>query len=183
MKTNAFTLMVSVTTLLVVGLGGISFAQDAKKAAPPIGTDARATGTSAATNSAKPKLSPEELEAKFKATLTKATLSGRWCGIKDGKLTPEKEDKYTIIGVQKLGGDAWVIHARMQYGQKDIIAPIPVQVKWAGDTPVILVDNIGIPGGNNYSARLLIYDHAYAGTWSGGDHAGLLNGLITNEKE
>src|SRR5262249_8494867 len=35
---------------------------------------------------AKAKLSPEELETKFKATLTKATLSGRWCAIQNGKL-------------------------------------------------------------------------------------------------
>jgi len=58
-----------------------------------------------------------------------------------------------------------------------------VQVKWAGDTPVITLDNVGIPGGNSYSARVLIYNKTYAGTWSGGDHAGLLNGVITNEKE
>lgn len=58
---------------------------------------------------ARPKLSQEQLEAKFKATLTKATFSGRWCGIKDGKLTPEKEDRYSIVSVTKLGGDAWII--------------------------------------------------------------------------
>jgi len=133
-------------------------------------------------DSPKPKLSQEELEAKFKATLTKATMSGRWCGIKDGKLTPEKEDKYTIVSVNKLGGEAWIIHARIQYGNKDFVAPIPVFVKWAGDTPVITLDNIGMPGGNSYSARVLIYDKTYAGTWSGGDHVGLMNGVITNEK-
>jgi hypothetical protein len=64
----------------------------------------------------------------------------------------------------------------------DLVAPIPVQVKWAGDTPVIIVDNIAIPGGGSYSARLLIYEKTYAGTWSGGDHRGLMNGLITNGK-
>jgi hypothetical protein len=131
---------------------------------------------------AKPKPTQEELEAKFKATLTKATMSGRWCGIKDGKLSAEKEDKYTIVSVNKLGGEAWIIHARIQYGNKDFVAPIPVFVKWAGDTPVITLDNIGMPGGNSYSARVLIYDKTYAGTWSGGDHAGLMNGIITNEK-
>jgi len=131
----------------------------------------------------KPKATPEELEAKFKATLTKATMAGRWCSIKDGVLGPEKEDKYTIIGVNKLGGDNWVISARIQYNKKDMVAPIPVQVKWAGDTPVIIVDKLQYPGGGTYSARVLIYDHTYAGTWSGGDYGGLLNGAITNEKE
>jgi hypothetical protein len=151
---------------LVAFTGSISSAQDSKPAPPT-----------------KPKPTQEELEAKFKATLTKATLSGRWCGLKDGKLTPEKEDKYTIISVAKLGGDAWIIHSRIQYGNKDFVAPIPVQVKWAGDTPVITLDDVGMPGGGNtYSARVLIYDQTYAGTWSGGDHKGLLNGVITNEK-
>lgn len=135
------------------------------------------------TRPAKPKLTPEELEAKFKATLTKATLAGRWCSLKDGQLGPEKEDKYTIIGVNKVGGDMWLIHARIQYGKKDITAPIPVQVKWAGDTPVIIVDDVGVPGSGAYSARVMIYDNTYAGTWTGGDHGGLMNGAITQQKE
>ena len=132
----------------------------------------------------KPKLSQEELEAKFKATLTKATLSGRWCGIKEGKLTPEQEDKYTIVSVNKLGGEVWVFNARIQYGEKDFTVPLPVQVKWAGDTPVITVDDMAMPGGKTaYSARVLIFDQTYAGTWSGGDHGGLMHGIITHEKE
>ena len=131
----------------------------------------------------KPKPTAEELEAKFKATLTKATMSGRWCSIKDGVLGSEKEDKYTIIGATKLGGDNWIINARIQFNKQDIVAPIPVQVKWAGDTPVITVDKLQYPGGGTYTARVLIYDRTYAGTWSGGDHGGLLNGVITNEKE
>src|SRR5690349_3582713 len=56
-----------------------------------------------------------ELEAKFKATLTNATMAGRWCLIKDGELTPEKPDKYTIVGVNKLFGERWLIRARIQY--------------------------------------------------------------------
>ena len=132
---------------------------------------------------AKPKLTQEQLEANFKATLTKATLKGRWCGVKDGGLTPEKEDKYTITSVTKIGGEAWLIHARVQYGSKDFSAPIPVQVKWAGDTPVITLDSVEVPGGGSYSARVMIYDHTYAGIWSGGDHKGLMDGLIANEKE
>jgi len=131
----------------------------------------------------KPKPSPEELEAQFKATLTQATLAGRWCSIKDGQLGPEKEDKYTILGVTKLGGDVWLINARIQYGKQDFVAPIPVQVKWAGDTPVIVVDKVPVPGGGTYSARVLIYEKTYAGTWTGGDHGGLLNGVITNQKD
>jgi hypothetical protein len=172
MKSGLFT-SIAVLVLFVLTLARPLAAQET---APPKDKPAAKTP--------KPKLTQEELEATFKATMTKATLSGRWCGIKDGKLTPEKEDKYTIVSVNKLGGEAWIINARIQYGNKDFVAPIPVQVKWAGDTPVITLDDIGMPGGQaTYSARVLIYNKTYAGTWSGGDHVGLLNGVITNEKE
>ena len=126
---------------------------------------------------------PSELEAKFKATLTNATMSGRWALIKDGELTPEKPDKYTIVGVNKLFGDRWLIRARIQYGEKDYTAPIPVRVKWAGDTPVITVTDVGLPGGASYSARVVVYDDSYAGVWSGGPMRGLLSGMITRAKE
>src|SRR4051812_31163747 len=104
---------------------------------------------------ARPNSGQDQLEATFKTTLTKATLSGRWCSIiSDGKksegklkLSPDKEDKYTIVGVSKLKGDSWLIRARIQYGKVDVVAPIPIQVKWAGDTPVIIVDKMTMPGG------------------------------------
>lgn len=154
-------------------------AQEAKGDGP----SNRPTGASAPAGPDKPRLTQAELETKFKATLTQATLAGRWCLIQDGRLGSEKEDKYTIRSVTKVGGDAWLIHARIQYGKRDITAPIPVQVKWAGDTPVLIVDTVGVPGGGVYSARVLIYGNTYAGTWSGGDHGGLLSGIITNQKE
>jgi hypothetical protein len=128
--------------------------------------------------------SAEQLEAKFKAMLTKATLSGRWASIKDGKLGEEKEDKYNIVSVSKVNGDSWIVNAKMKYGDREVVAPIPIKVKWAGDTPVIIVDNLTMPGGrNSYSARVLFFEHTYAGTWFGGGHGGLLNGLISNEAE
>ncbi|MBI2950036.1 MAG: hypothetical protein HYY23_20580 [Verrucomicrobia bacterium] len=171
MKTTPTLLLVSIVTAINVASAATVLAQETKaKEAPAAGTE-------------KPKAGAEELEAKFKAALTKATFSGRWCSIKDGELGPDKEDKYTILGVTKLTANTWLINARIQYGKVDVVAPIPVQVKWAGDTPVIIVDNVGIPGGNKYSARVLIYDKTYSGTWTGGDHGGLLHGVITNEKE
>ena len=33
-----------------------------------------------------------------------------------------------------------------------------------------------------YSARVLIFENTYAGTWSGGDHGGLMNGVIKKTK-
>jgi hypothetical protein len=139
--------------------------------------------SSLAQEPAKPTGPTPEQEAKFIATLTKATLKGRWSGIKDGQLTPEKEDSYTIVSVAKVEGEKWVVNARMAYGGKDIDLPIPVQVKWAGDTPVLVLDNIGMGTGRTYSARVMIYEKTYSGWWTGGTQGGLLNGLITNAKE
>ena len=120
------------------------------------------------------------LEAKFKAAMTDVIMSGRWIPVKDGVLGAEKEDKYAIVSVEKISGNDWVINARM----RNNVLPVPVKVMWAGDTAVIIVDNLQIPGAGNYggtaySARVLIYENTYAGTWSGGDHGGLLSGLIT----
>lgn len=154
---------------------GVSQETPAKPTASP------APASATATTAPKAKLTQAELEAAFKETLTKATLSGRWCAIQNGKLSPEKDDKYTIVSVNKLGGEAWIVNARIQYGNKDFVAPIPVQVKWAGDTPVITLDDVGVPGGQSYSARVLIHGKTYAGTWSGGDHAGLMSGVIVKE--
>jgi hypothetical protein len=158
-----------VLAAVVLTLTALTFAQD--------------NPASDSTQKPKPAAAPEKLEAAFKAMLTKATMSGRWCSLKDGILGPEKEDKYNIVSANKAGGDKWVINTRIKRNDREMVVPIPVEVKWAGDTAVLSVDNLQYPGGGTYSARVLFYEHTYAGTWSGGDHGGLLSGVITNEKE
>jgi hypothetical protein len=122
------------------------------------------------------------LEAKFKEQLAGCTFNGRWCLVKDGVLGEERQEKYSIEGATKSGGDVWLIYARIQYGNKDVKIPVPVQVRWAGDTPVITLDNVSLPGLGTYSARVLVYDKTYAGTWSAGDHGGMLHGVIEKPK-
>ena len=56
-------------------------------------------------------------------------------------------------------------------------------VRWAGDTPVISVTNFGIPLIGTYSARVVIYQGQYAGTWSGKTHGGHLFGKIVKNDE
>jgi acetyl esterase/lipase len=123
------------------------------------------------------------MEERFKTMLTRATLVGRWTGIRDGGLTAEKEDRYQIQGVVRAGPGQWIVHARIQYGQRDFVAPIPVRVEFAGGTAVMIVDNVGVPGGNKYSARVLFHEDTYAGTWSGGTQGGLMSGLIERSQE
>jgi hypothetical protein len=130
--------------------------------------------------SAKPTPSAADLESKLITTLTNATLTGRACGIKDGQLGPDKEDSYTVVSIAKVSGDNWTITARLSYNGASIDLPIPTKVQWAGDAPVLILDDIGFGGPRTYSARVLIYDNAYAGTWSAKDHGGLVNGVITH---
>ena len=136
--------------------------------------------TSKSDTADKPKHSQEELEAGFKKTFSKATMSGRWCSLEEGRLGPEKKDRYTINSVTKVGKDVWLMNARVQYGGTDLTVPVPIQVKWAGDTAVIVVDKFAMPGGSGtYSARVLVHNNTYAGNWSGEDHGGMLYGVIT----
>lgn len=123
------------------------------------------------------------LEAKFKETLTGCVFNGRWCLVKNGSLTEERSEKYSIEGATKSGGDVWLIYARIQYGDRDIKVPVPVQVKWAGDTAVITLDDVSIPGLGTYSARVLVYEKTYAGSWSAGDHGGMLYGVIERQRQ
>lgn len=119
-----------------------------------------------------------ELEKNFKELLTDCVFEGHWCMVNNGKLSEEKSEKYTITGATKSGQDVWLIYAKIQYRGKEVSVPVPVQVKWAGDTPVITLDKVSIPGMGTYSARVLVFDKTYAGTWSAGDHGGMLHGLV-----
>jgi len=166
------TLQTSFVLIVSLALSGLAQAQDS--------AGSTAASQKAAADSPKP--SQEELEAKFKALLTNATFTGRWSSTKDGVLGPEREDKYTVVGAAKVEGESWVVSARMEFRGRAFVLPIPVQVKWAGDTAVLVVDNMGIPGGGNtYSARVLFHGQSYVGTWSGGENGGLIYGLIKNE--
>jgi hypothetical protein len=127
---------------------------------------------------------PSDPEERFKALFTKATLSGRWARLKDGVLGEERTgDKYTIVSVIKRDGDNWTVNAKMKYGEKELIMPVPVQMKFSGDTAVLTVENLGIPGGGTYTARLLIFERTYSGTWKDQRGGGMLYGTIANETE
>lgn len=126
---------------------------------------------------------PEELEAAFVATLSNVLFQGEWCLIEKGKLGESKPEQYEIVGVMKTGGDRWVVNARIQYGKVNLVAPVPIQVKWAGDTPVMIVDKFTMPGAGTYSARVMIFENTYSGTWTAGDHGGMLHGLIVKKPQ
>jgi len=125
-----------------------------------------------------PTQSAAELEAGFAKMLNGATLEGSFTvtGKNDsGKLAREK---YTLGEVKKLEGNRWLIPARIEYGDHDVTLPLTLPIEWAGDTPVIIVDKIGLPGFGTVSARVMFFADHYAGYWAHGDVGGNLFGVI-----
>jgi hypothetical protein len=89
------------------------------------------------------------------------------------------KESYTIVSVKKLAeGELWLFTARVQFGGRDVTLPMPLQVQWAGTTPVITLTNLLIPGLGTFSSRVVIYKKKYAGTWTHGDVGGHLFGTI-----
>ena len=103
--------------------------------------------------------------AAFTEAMTNVKLVGAFTvdGPEEGKLV---RDEYTISSVTKAPkGDLWIVSARIRYGTVDLTVPVPVEVKWAGKTPVITLDAVTIPGLGTFSSRVVIDGTRYAGTW------------------
>lgn len=115
--------------------------------------------------------SPDQarLEKEFQDMLTGATLVGKFTSSSNDRI---HEDRYTVNSATKLAGGVWTINARIQYGQNDYTVPVPVRVVWAGDTPVITMTDVGLPGKGSFTARVLFYRGQYAGTWSSSKGSG-----------
>jgi hypothetical protein len=125
-----------------------------------------------------PSVSQAELDAKFEKTMTNAVLDGSFTVTGSDK--PPAHDRYTLGSVTKKSGDTWLFVATVQYGNHDISLPLEIPVKWAGDTPVISVTNIGMPGLGSYTARVMVYGEQYVGVWGAADgsHGGQMWGKI-----
>jgi len=117
------------------------------------------------------------LEKKFEDALTNASMEGFFTvdGMKADK--PPIKDVYKIDSCKKSGGDVWIITAFI--GHSNVKLPVPVEVRWAGDTAVIMLTDVGLPGINGkFSTRLLIDGHRYAGTWSHDKVGGHMWGVL-----
>jgi len=117
-----------------------------------------------------------DAEKQFEQMMNGAVLVGH--STLDGKAGLSNEERYSIEHVTKLAGDVWMFQTHMKIEGHDIPLPIPVTIKWAGDTPVIEVTDMAIPRMGSYTARVVLYRGRYAGTWSGKDHGGQLFGAI-----
>jgi hypothetical protein len=60
-----------------------------------------------------------------------------------------------------------------------VTVPVPVQVHFANDTPVLSVTDLTIPlVGSEFTARVMFFDNQYAGTWRHGKVGGLMYGRV-----
>lgn len=117
-------------------------------------------------------------EADFAKTMSGAVLEGYFTVNGQPADKPLSKDRYTLGAVEKVDGDVWRFDARIQYGEEDVTVPLALQVKWAGDTPVITLTDFAVPGMGVFTARVLVYRSEYAGTWSAGDHGGQMFGKV-----
>lgn len=158
-----------------IQLSGAAAAPDTPKEQPaPDGAAAARPAPRPAAPATQP--SQAELDKKFEETMTGAVLVGHFTA--RGKEQNVREDRYTIVSARKLAGERWVITAKVQYRGETAAIPIIVPVKWAGDTPVISVTDLTIPGMGSYTARVMIFRDQYSGMWDAGDHGGLMWGRI-----
>lgn len=112
----------------------------------------------------------------------------RWTGqftITGAEEKPPAPEYYEILKAEKAeNGDYWNLLARIKYGDKDATLPLPpIEIKWAGQTPVITVDRVTVPGFGTFDARVLIRRGQYAGTWSHDNVGGHLFGKIEKMAE
>ena len=133
-------------------------------------------------NDSKKQPDQEERFKAFEEMLKSSSMIGTF--MMDGDEKKRRiEERYDIAKVVKQpNGDYWNFYSRIRYGDWDVTLPIPVEVKWAGTTPVITVDNLTIPAMGTFDARILIADGKYAGTWRHGKVGGLMFGRLEKQK-
>ncbi len=136
--------------------------------------------------------SPEErqaLEEAFEASMRGAALVGQFTVFpaegaepaaegEDETPVPMRSERYEIEKAVKVAGDLWTFHARIVFGSVDVTVPVPVKLVWAGDTPVVSVTDLAVPGIGTYTARVAFYRDAYAGMWWGRNYGGNMFGKI-----
>lgn len=118
--------------------------------------------------------------AKFEKAMSGVRLTGFFTMA--GRAVAPAKEEYNIISVKKVGdGDFWLFRARM--GRKGRVIPMPLPVKWLGDTPVISMEKLTIPGLGTFSAHVVLDGDQYAGTWTHGSARGHLYGAIERVKQ
>lgn len=91
---------------------------------------------------------------------------------------PDKPSPYRIVGWQQRGPGALTALAVFGAGPLSMPVPVPVQLDWAGEVPVLRLSEVRIPGIGTYSATWFFHGDRFAGTWQGTGHGGHFFGDI-----
>src|SRR5579863_1154840 len=84
-----------------------------------------------------------DLDQQFREMMTGAVLVGHSTLMDREGISGE--ERYSIDGVSKIGSETWLFRTRMKLGSRELPLPIPVVIKWAGDTPVITLTDLSVP--------------------------------------
>ncbi len=122
---------------------------------------------------------PAERERKLHAMLEGARLVGQFTVVgMDAASRPPQAEQYAVSRLERDAQGRWVFNVSMSYGTQQHTMPVPVTIEWAGDTPMITMTEQTVEGLGTFTARVLIYDGLYAGTWKHGQFGGHMFGRI-----
>ncbi len=122
-----------------------------------------------------------ERDRAFEEMMTNVSLVGQSTSFDREGIAGKEE--YVIEKVSRIAGDRWLFQTTMKLGSGEVTVPIPITILWAGDTPVITLTDLSIPGMGSYSARVLLFRGHYAGTWMGAEGGGHVFGDIVRRDD
>lgn len=123
----------------------------------------------------RPEDEQEAREEAFAELLTGARLTGWFSDDTHPDAAPAK-DSYVISRCEKADDGKWLFESVV--GETGLKVPLYLPVEWAGDTPVITLDQFPVPQMGTFDARVLFHGQSYAGTWRGEKHGGEMMGHI-----
>ena len=119
----------------------------------------------------------EEREEALATLLSGARLTGIFTDDTRPTQAPQK-DSYTIAKAECLEDGMWRIEALIEYGTHSTRLPLFIRILWAGDTPVMTLDELEVPGMGKFTCRILFHGKSYAGIWRGETHGGAMSGVV-----
>ena len=141
------------------------------------GTESAAPPNTAASAAAQ----EQDRDRKFSALMNGVIMKGRSTSLSHDRVSGEEQ--YIIEKVTKLRDTTWLVESRFKVGEREFPISMPVQIEWAGDTPVLCVTDFAIPGMGTYTARVVLHSGQYAGTWNGKGYGGQMFGVLVPIKK
>lgn len=153
----------------------------AQDPAPPAATGSKQASEANDEDKAEPAAADDKM-TRLEKQLTGSVFAGRFTI--DGKEGDLKEDRYELESVKKLPvGDSWLFKTRIKYGDHDVTVPLTIPIKWVDETPMIVIDQLTIPGLGTFDARVVLNGDRYAGTWQHDQVGGHMFGRIERAAE